>query len=56
MLHELPLTIFHAMRLLALSLYHRDPFDRLLIAQALTESLTLVTVDSEFADYGVATI
>ncbi len=30
---------------------HRDPFDRLLIAQALTEDLTLISHDGKFADY-----
>jgi PIN domain nuclease of toxin-antitoxin system len=33
---------------------HRDPFDRLLVAQALQYGLTLVTVDSELAAYPVA--
>jgi PIN domain nuclease of toxin-antitoxin system len=33
--------------------HHRDPFDRLLIAQALTEKMTLVTIDKEFKKYGV---
>lgn len=32
--------------------HHRDPFDRLLIAQSLTEKLTIVTADKAFADYG----
>jgi PIN domain nuclease of toxin-antitoxin system len=33
---------------------HRDPFDRLLVAQALQHGLTIVTVDSEIADYPVS--
>lgn len=33
--------------------HHRDPFDRLLIAQALTEGLTVLTADEAFAGYGV---
>jgi PIN domain nuclease of toxin-antitoxin system len=33
--------------------HHRDPFDRLLIAQAQVEGLTLVTCDSEFSAYGI---
>ena len=33
--------------------HHRDPFDRLLIAQAMTEQLTIVSADGCFADYGV---
>jgi PIN domain nuclease of toxin-antitoxin system len=36
--------------------HHRDPFDRLLIAQACIEELTLVTRDVVFAGYGVGTI
>jgi len=37
-------------------LHHNDPFDRLLIAQALKENLVVVTRDPEFAQYGVATL
>lgn len=33
--------------------HHRDPFDRMLIAQAMTENLSLLTVDRHFALYGV---
>ena len=36
-----------------LPLHHRDPFDRLLIAQARHEGLTIVTSDRRFADYDV---
>ncbi len=46
----------HAEAAGALPLHHRDPFDRLLIAQAQLEHLTLVTRDREFADYDVATM
>jgi len=49
----LPLTPRHGRRLLELPLHHRDPFDRLLIAQALEEGLTIVTADTQFAPYGV---
>ena len=34
--------------------HHEDPFDRMLIAQAFAEGLTIVTRDKHFADYGVA--
>ncbi len=34
--------------------HHRDPFDRLLIAQALIEGVPVITADARFADYGVA--
>ena len=35
---------------------HRDPFDRMLVAQAKLEGLVLVTVDKEIAKYGVTVI
>jgi PIN domain nuclease of toxin-antitoxin system len=43
----------HAATTVALPLHHGDPFDRMLIAQALTEGLALVTHDRAFAPYGV---
>jgi PIN domain nuclease of toxin-antitoxin system len=43
----------HARKLLELPLHHRDPFDRMLIAQALEDGLTIVTTDSRFGPYGV---
>jgi PIN domain nuclease of toxin-antitoxin system len=42
-----------ALRVRGLAWHHRDPFDRLLIAQALEEGYTLVTRDDVFAAYGV---
>jgi PIN domain nuclease of toxin-antitoxin system len=45
-----------ALAVAELPLHHRDPFDRLLIAQARAEQLTIVTADHRFADYDVATI
>ena len=50
----LPLTWEHAQTAGALPLHHRDPFDRMLVAQALVERLTLVTRDERLARYGVA--
>ena len=44
----------HAARLEHLPPHHRDPFDRLLIAQAQIEGLTLVTADRQFSAYDVA--
>jgi len=41
----------HALRVRGLPLHHRDPFDRLLIAQALEEDLTMVSGDRQFAAY-----
>ena len=43
-------------RLATLPLHHRDPFDRLLIAHALEHSLTVVTSDSKFVEYGVSVL
>ena len=39
-----------------LPLLHRDPFDRMLVAQAQTEGLEVITADSRIAEYGVRTI
>ena len=49
----LTITLEHAAGVETLPRHHRDPFDRLLIAQALVESLTLVTSDRRLAAYGV---
>jgi PIN domain nuclease of toxin-antitoxin system len=43
-----------ALRVRALPWHHRDPFDRLLIAQALESAFTIVTRDEAFAKYGVS--
>jgi PIN domain nuclease of toxin-antitoxin system len=43
----------HVCKVATLPLLHRDPFDRILIAQAQTEQLTLVTADEMFTKYGV---
>lgn len=53
---SLPLRIRHALAVEMLPLHHRDPFDRLLIAQARCEDLTLVTADRMFAAYDVPTV
>ena len=47
----LPFEPRHAMRMFDLPLHHRDPFDRMLIATALSEGMALVTRDSEIAQY-----
>lgn len=49
----LPVSIAHALRAGALPLTHRDPFDRLLIAQALSDDLTLISNERMFDDFGV---
>lgn len=43
----------HALAVAALPQLHRDPFDRMLVAQALDRKLTLMTRDRELAKYGV---
>lgn len=50
---ELPLTSRHAAVLAHLPPHHRDPFDRMLVAQALVEGLVLVTVDERVRAYDV---
>lgn len=51
---ELSVVGEHAIALEALPLHHRDPFDRILIAQAMVEGMTLLTVDAALASYGSA--
>jgi PIN domain nuclease of toxin-antitoxin system len=43
----------HAWEVRRLPMHHRDPFDRLLVAQALLERIAVVTVDPRFRAYGV---
>ncbi|MGE0387501.1 MAG: type II toxin-antitoxin system VapC family toxin [Gammaproteobacteria bacterium] len=49
----LPVDLAHLGRLEGLPAHHGDPFDRLLVAQALEEELTVVTADPVFRKYGV---
>jgi PIN domain nuclease of toxin-antitoxin system len=49
--HELPVLGRHAVAVAQLPLYHADPFDRLLVAQALTEPMRLVTKDAQLRQY-----
>lgn len=46
----------HILRVQHLPFYHRDPFDRLLIAQALTEGLVVLSADAAFDAYGVTRV
>lgn len=50
---ELPVTLAHARRVRKLPAHHRDPFDRMLVAQALEEGLALVTHDGALDAYRV---
>jgi PIN domain nuclease of toxin-antitoxin system len=52
----LPVSINHLLELRKLPLHHRDPFDRIIIAQAIVENLTVVTTDPQFAKYPVRLI
>lgn len=53
---ELPVTGQHAVEVRGLPWHHRDPFDRLLVAQARCEDLTLVTSDRVLSEYDVRTL
>jgi PIN domain nuclease of toxin-antitoxin system len=50
-----PLPVFHqhALKVYSLPWHHQDPFDRLLIAQAQTEEMTILTADRAFEEYNV---
>ena len=50
---ELPITVNDAARAGSLPIPHNDPFDRMLIAQALTRNLVLVSIETRFDAYGV---
>ena len=53
---ELQITIEHSQQLYRLPLYHQDPFDRMMIAQAMSEDLTLMTRDTKIALYDIRII
>jgi len=48
-----PVALMHVLTLDALPFHHKDPFDRLRIAQSISERLTVVTADSQFSAYSV---
>ena len=52
----LPITFEHIQKLNELDFYHKDPFDRLIIAQGITEKFTIVTKDENFKLYSVKCI
>jgi PIN domain nuclease of toxin-antitoxin system len=52
----LPLNLDHVLRIEKMQLHHRDPFDRVLIAQSLEESLPIVTSNPQFEKYPVELI
>jgi PIN domain nuclease of toxin-antitoxin system len=49
----LDITVSHTLRVVTLPFHHRDPFDRLLIAQSQVEGMPFISVDSIFDAYGV---
>ena len=51
---QLPISFDHSLQAGRLPLYHRDQFDRMLVAQARIEGLTLATADHFLADYDVS--
>ena len=48
---ELPVTSQHALHVVGLPPIHKDPFDRLLLAQAISEGIVLLTADAQLARY-----
>jgi len=51
--HLFPLTTAHAVGLSCLPFHHRDPFDRMIIAQSLVENIPVLSSDVAFDDYGI---
>ena len=52
-LRPLPVSYLHALAVYELPLHHGDPFDRLLVAQAISEGLTLITAERDIKRYSV---
>jgi PIN domain nuclease of toxin-antitoxin system len=52
-LEVLPITLEHATAVETLPAHHKDPFDRLLIAQAMIEAIPVVSIDDKFDAYSV---
>lgn len=55
-LEVMPVHLSHALRVHSLPFHHRDPFDRLLVAQAMVERLSLLSADSQLSRYPVEVI
>jgi PIN domain nuclease of toxin-antitoxin system len=55
-IEALPLSLDHVLRLEAMPMHHRDPFDRMLIAQSLEEGWPIITADPVFKQYPVRVI
>lgn len=52
-IQELPVCNIHAVHVAQLPWHHRDPFDRIIIAQSLTEAMPIISKDEIFDAYGV---
>jgi len=52
----LPIDLRHVSQVSRLAFHHRDPFDRLLVAQALQEDLVIASADKVFRKYGVESV
>ncbi|MDT3741436.1 MAG: type II toxin-antitoxin system VapC family toxin [Candidatus Kapabacteria bacterium] len=52
----LPISFEHIQKLIKLDYHHRDPFDRMIIAQSLVEKLPVITKDKIFSNYDINTI
>ena len=50
----LPFEIRHAAIMASLQMHHKDPFDRMIISQAIVEQISVVSVDPAFDSYGIA--
>jgi len=54
--HSLPIQLSHALHVYALPPHHRDPFDRILVAQSHLESMPIITADPQITQYPVQVI
>ncbi len=52
----LPISVNHILKNASLDFFHQDPFDRIIISQAITDNLTIISKDSQFDNYNVAVI
>ncbi len=55
-INVLPIEVKHLAYVISLPFHHRDPFDRLLIAQSIVEKVPIVSVDSKFDSYSIERI
>jgi PIN domain nuclease of toxin-antitoxin system len=55
-IESLPVQMSHALHVHTLPLHHRDPFDRLLVAQAQLDNLPILTADPQIALYAIRTV